>query len=137
MRKFFNDTRAEIEESVFVLPVLLLVTFGLINLAMVGYAGLSAANAANYGARMASVSQANQAGIAVGAASNMLQAAPVGTYAISVAGGGAPGSLMSMASNYNSRGRAAEVMVSGSQAWLIRERETPAELFRGEHLLPT
>ena len=43
---------------------------------------------------------------------------------------------MSMASNYNTRGRAAEVMVSGSDAWLIRDRETPAELFRGEHLLP-
>lgn len=43
---------------------------------------------------------------------------------------------MSMASNYNTRGRAAEVMVSGDQAWLIRERETVAELFRGEHLLP-
>lgn len=43
---------------------------------------------------------------------------------------------MSMASNYNTRGRAAEVMVSGSEAWLIRDRETPAELFRGEHLLP-
>lgn len=43
---------------------------------------------------------------------------------------------MSMASNYNTRGRAAEVMVSGSEAWLIRERETPVELFRGEHLLP-
>ncbi len=43
---------------------------------------------------------------------------------------------MSMASNYNTRGRAAEVMVSGSQAWLIRERETPADLFRGERLLP-
>ncbi|WP_298828810.1 diaminopimelate decarboxylase [uncultured Piscinibacter sp.] len=43
---------------------------------------------------------------------------------------------MSMASNYNTRGRAAEVMVSGSQAWLIRERETAADLFRGEHLLP-
>jgi len=43
---------------------------------------------------------------------------------------------MSMASNYNTRGRAAEVMVSGGEAWLIRERETPAELFRGEHLLP-
>lgn len=43
---------------------------------------------------------------------------------------------MSMASNYNSRGRAAEVMVDGGQAWLIRERENPAELFRGEHLLP-
>jgi len=43
---------------------------------------------------------------------------------------------MSMASNYNSRGRAAELLVSGSEAWLIRDREQPAELFRGEHLLP-
>ena len=43
---------------------------------------------------------------------------------------------MSMASNYNTRGRAAEVMVSGSEAWLIHDRETPAELFRSEHLLP-
>ncbi|MGD9835723.1 MAG: diaminopimelate decarboxylase, partial [Piscinibacter sp.] len=43
---------------------------------------------------------------------------------------------MSMASNYNTRGRAAEVMVSGNQAWLIRDREVPADLFRGEHLLP-
>ena len=43
---------------------------------------------------------------------------------------------MSMASNYNGRGRAAEVMVSGDQAWLIRERELGSELFRGEHLLP-
>ncbi|KNZ34421.1 MAG: diaminopimelate decarboxylase [Methylibium sp. NZG] len=43
---------------------------------------------------------------------------------------------MSMASNYNSRGRAAEVLVSGDQAWLIRDRETTTELFRGEHLLP-
>ena len=43
---------------------------------------------------------------------------------------------MSMASNYNTRGRAAEVMVSNGQAWLIRDRETVSELFRGEHLLP-
>ena len=43
---------------------------------------------------------------------------------------------MTMASNYNTRGRAAEVLVSGDQAWLIRDREQPAELFRGEHLLP-
>jgi diaminopimelate decarboxylase len=43
---------------------------------------------------------------------------------------------MSMASNYNSRGRAAEVMVSGDRSWLIRDREQPSELFRGEHLLP-
>ncbi len=43
---------------------------------------------------------------------------------------------MSMASNYNTRSRAAEVMVSGDSGWLIRERETPADLFRGERLLP-
>jgi len=44
---------------------------------------------------------------------------------------------MSMASNYNTRGRAAEVMVSGDQAWLIRDREPVGDLFRGEHLLPS
>jgi diaminopimelate decarboxylase len=43
---------------------------------------------------------------------------------------------MSMASNYNSRGRAPEVMVSGADAFLIRDREQPADLFRHEHLLP-
>jgi len=43
---------------------------------------------------------------------------------------------MSMASNYNTRPRAAEVMVSGAQAWLIRERETAADLFRHERLVP-
>ena len=42
---------------------------------------------------------------------------------------------MSMASNYNTRPRAAEVMVSGSEAGLIRERESLADLTRGEHLL--
>jgi diaminopimelate decarboxylase len=42
---------------------------------------------------------------------------------------------MSMASNYNSRGRAAEVMVRGTQSSLIREREVATELFAGEHLL--
>lgn len=43
---------------------------------------------------------------------------------------------MTMASNYNTRGRATEVMVDGSQAWVIREREVPADLFKHEHLLP-
>jgi diaminopimelate decarboxylase len=43
---------------------------------------------------------------------------------------------MSMASNYNSRGRAAEVMVAGEQAWLIRDREQASELFRSERLVP-
>jgi diaminopimelate decarboxylase len=43
---------------------------------------------------------------------------------------------MSMASNYNTRGRAAEVLVDGDQAHLIREREKVSDLLRGERLLP-
>ena len=41
-----------------------------------------------------------------------------------------------MASNYNSRPRAAEVMVDGDQDYLIREREKLPQLWQGEHLLP-
>jgi diaminopimelate decarboxylase len=43
---------------------------------------------------------------------------------------------MSMASNYNTRGRAAEVLVDGGQAHLIRERESAADQMRSERLLP-
>nr|WP_315193867.1 diaminopimelate decarboxylase [uncultured Aquabacterium sp.] len=42
---------------------------------------------------------------------------------------------MTMASNYNTRGRAAEVMVDGSQTWVIRERETVAQLLENERLI--
>ena len=41
-----------------------------------------------------------------------------------------------MSSNYNSRPRAAEVMVDGDRFHVIRERETLQDLVRGEHLLP-
>ena len=39
---------------------------------------------------------------------------------------------MSMASNYNTRPRAAEVLVDGGSARLIRQREAVADLWRGE-----
>lgn len=42
----------------------------------------------------------------------------------------------SMASNYNSRLRPAEVLVEGSQAHLVRRRETLEELTRGEEIPP-
>ena len=41
-----------------------------------------------------------------------------------------------MSSNYNSRPRAAEVMVDGSESYLIRQRETLSQLWQGESLLP-
>ncbi len=43
---------------------------------------------------------------------------------------------MSMASNYNTRGRAAEVLVDGAQATVIRQRETAADQMRLETPLP-
>ncbi len=49
-------------------------------------------------------------------------------------GAGAYGFTMS--SNYNSRGRAPELMVDGDQLHLIRERETFADIMRTERCLP-
>lgn len=43
---------------------------------------------------------------------------------------------MAMSSNYNTRPRAAEVMVDGAQVHLIRQRETVEELFAHETMLP-
>ncbi|HEX9685273.1 MAG TPA: diaminopimelate decarboxylase [Burkholderiales bacterium] len=43
---------------------------------------------------------------------------------------------MSMSSNYNTRPRAAEVMVDGAELHLIREREAVSELMAREMLLP-
>lgn len=43
---------------------------------------------------------------------------------------------MTMASNYNSRGRPAEVMVDGDKYYVVRQRETLADQLHGESLLP-
>ncbi|MHA3103764.1 diaminopimelate decarboxylase [Acinetobacter sp. ANC 3791] len=53
---------------------------------------------------------------------------------LAVLGAGAYGFVMS--SNYNSRGRAAEVMVDGDRAYVIRERESIESLWEKERLLP-
>ena len=44
---------------------------------------------------------------------------------------------MSMASNYNTRGRAAEVLVDGSAYHVIRQRESARDQMRHEHLIPS
>lgn len=51
---------------------------------------------------------------------------------LAVGGAGAYG--RSMASNYNTRPRAAEVLVDGDRAWVVRVRETVDELLAGERL---
>ena len=42
---------------------------------------------------------------------------------------------MTMASNYNTRGRAAEVLVDGESFHLVRRREAPQDLFALESLI--
>ncbi|MED5609759.1 MULTISPECIES: diaminopimelate decarboxylase [Pseudomonas] len=53
---------------------------------------------------------------------------------LAVRSAGAYGFVMS--SNYNTRGRAAEVLVDGERAFEVRRRETVQELYAGESLLP-
>ncbi|TRO44122.1 diaminopimelate decarboxylase [Pseudomonas sp. ALS1279] len=53
---------------------------------------------------------------------------------LAVRSAGAYGFVMS--SNYNTRGRSAEVLVDGEQAYEVRRRETVQELYAGESLLP-
>jgi len=53
---------------------------------------------------------------------------------LAVRSAGAYGFVMS--SNYNTRGRAAEVLVDGDEAYEVRRRESVQELYAGESLLP-
>ena len=53
---------------------------------------------------------------------------------LAVFGAGAYG--FSMSSNYNSRGRAPELMVDRDRVYLVRERETIADIMRTEKCLP-
>tara|TARA_Y100001934_G_scaffold104246_1_gene128200 strand:- start:160 stop:1410 length:1251 start_codon:yes stop_codon:yes gene_type:complete len=53
---------------------------------------------------------------------------------LAIKSAGAYGFVMS--SNYNTRPRAPEIMISGSEVHLIRERETVSDLFQNEYLLP-
>ena len=53
---------------------------------------------------------------------------------LAIRSAGAYGFVMS--SNYNTRPRAAEVMVDGTQAHVVRAREEVQQLFSGEAILP-
>jgi Flp pilus assembly protein TadG len=101
MRKLLRDRRGELDEATLVLPLLLLVSLGLVNLGILGFAAINAGNAANYGARMGSVAQSDPAGVAAVSAFQMLSAAPVGSYTVSVTGSGLPGDRMVVQVSYS------------------------------------
>ncbi len=95
-----RSCRAELDEAALALPVLLLVSLALVNLALLGVAAANAANAAEYGARLGSVALSNPAGAAYAAAQSKVNAVGVGTYAVSVSGGGRPGARIEVAVAY-------------------------------------
>lgn len=87
---------AAMVEAAITLPVVVLLTFAMANLAMAWYAAVAASNAANFGARMGSVSQTDPIGTAVAAAQTRLDSISVGSYAISGSGGGFRGAQVNI-----------------------------------------
>ncbi len=83
-------------EAAITLPVVVLLTFAMANLAMAWYAAVAASNAANYGARMGSVSQTDPIGTAVSAAQVRLDSISIGSYSINGSGGGFRGAQVNI-----------------------------------------
>jgi Flp pilus assembly protein TadG len=95
MFRLARDRKGEVEEAVITLPILVVVSFFIVNAALAVLTAAAAANAANYGARMGSVDQESPAAVASAAAHQRLAAASFGgSYSVSASGGGEPGSLV-------------------------------------------
>ena len=83
-------------QTAIVLPVVMLATMGLFDMTMAGFASVNANNAANYGARIGSVTQRGAAGAAYNGALTSIAHAEVGDYTVGVSGGGFPGAEISV-----------------------------------------
>lgn len=79
-------------ETAIVMPAMILLSLGMANLALAAYCATAATNAANYGARVGSVSQQNPAGRAIAAAEAHAAQTGIGDYSVSAYGGGRRGS---------------------------------------------
>lgn len=83
LRRWLLGNQGDMVEGALTFPLMALVTLAFVNLALAGYAAVTASNAVTYGARMGSVDQVNPAGTALAAAQQMVQAG-IGTYAVQV-----------------------------------------------------
>ena len=86
-----NRRGDEFAQTAIAMPVIVLVTIALMNLTMAGFASVNANNAANYAARVGSVTQQGAGGAAYGAAQTSISHAQIGEYSVAVSGGGFPG----------------------------------------------
>jgi Flp pilus assembly protein TadG len=100
-KRFIRDRRgSNLVETALTLPLLILVTLGLVNLALAGIAGLHANNAANYGARRGSVAQTGSASVAASAAWEKLSSVSLGEYGVNVSASGGRGGTVNVVVSY-------------------------------------
>lgn len=92
----FNRRGDEFAETAIAMPVIVLISIALMNLTMAGFASVNANNAANYAARIGSVTQQGAGGAAYGAALASTSHAPIGEYSVYVSGGGFPGAQINV-----------------------------------------
>jgi len=92
MRQRSSEKGSTITETAVIAPLMLLIMIALVNLAIAGFVAVNAANAANYGARVGSVTQRGSIGAAVAAAQGSVDAYGPGEYEVTAYGGGSPGS---------------------------------------------
>lgn len=97
---FWRDRRGDLVEAAMTLPIMVLITLGLINLALAGIAGLHANNAANYGARRGSVAQTGSASVAASAAWEKLSAVRIGEYGVNVSASSGRGGTVNVQVSY-------------------------------------
>lgn len=97
----FNRRGDEFAETAIAMPVMVLVSIALMNLTMAGFASVNANNAANYAARVGSVTQQGAGGAAYNAAQQSISNAKVGEYSVGVSGGGFPGAQINVQVGWN------------------------------------
>lgn len=98
-----NQQGGSLVEFAIVLPLLLLVTIGLLQAGLMAYGSMMAGEAARHGARMGSVAQADAAGVAYQNALDEAQAAfPVAQPRVRIlAPGGIPGTELTVEVTYD------------------------------------
>ena len=86
----WRNQRGDMVEGALTMPLMALVALALVNLSLAGYASVTANNAANAAARMASVAQADPVGQGMATARQSLQAG-IGDFDVSLAASTNPG----------------------------------------------
>ncbi len=88
--RYLTSTRGDMVEGVIALPLMALIALALVNLSLAGYASVTANNAANVAARVASVAQSDPVGLGMAAAQHALQVG-IGEYDVALAAPASPG----------------------------------------------